>query len=271
MFFVPARFSPPGRTPSIAAAVLIALALAVLPACSDDATSPPEEVGEWIRVHFEGDSTQVYLNDLPSIDVDGEEAVRLDEFVDTSIVHMYVDKDDNQHDARFLYAYRIVGDDGFSASKKGYPDNTWDQMPLGYILKSTRRVMFPDEAIDLPGAYNVKETRYIHVLRKFDVIAADTSAFYELADMPVVQVENFEAVTEDAVRLSDFVSELIADPASHSYNITALDGYGTIDPMTWEELQTGYWLLETEKTIFTDPDLNTGRYRLRVLRQIEVE
>lgn len=261
---------PSALGPARAAAIALALSLSVLGACGEDDPAAPD-TSEYVFVHHEGDSTQVWLDDLDSIEVEGLTAVHLDELVDTTLVPMYEDNDEVLHDARFLYAYRIVGDDGFSASARDYPDNTWDQMPLGYILADTRDVVFPDDVIDLPGAYNVKETRHVRLLRKFDVVAADTTAFYELADMPVVQVENFEAQLEDAIALSEFVSELIADPAAHSYHITALDGYGTIDPMTWTQLQTGYWLLETQRTIFTDPELTSGRYKLKVLERIDVE
>ncbi|MDD3641885.1 MAG: hypothetical protein PHQ19_00250 [Candidatus Krumholzibacteria bacterium] len=271
MFTPSIRPFPPRPFFPRAAAVVLALSLAVMGACSEDETAAPETQSEYLLVHHEGESTQVWLGDLPSIDVDGQTAVHLDELVDTSLVPMYEDKGGAFHDARVLYAYRIAGEDGFSASVKGYPDNTWDQMPLGYILAATRDVVFPDEAIDLPGAYNVKASRHVYVKRKFDVIAPDTTAFYELEQMPVVQVENFEAQLEDAVALSGFVSALIADPASRSYYITALDGYGTADPMTWTQLQTGYWLLETQKTIFTDPALTSGPYKLKMLERIEIE
>jgi len=251
--------------------MLLAPALALLPACSEDETTEPETPGEYVWVHLEGDSSKIWLGDLPPIDVDAQAAVHLDELVDTTLVPMYEDKSSVLHDARVLYAYRIVGEDGFSASVKGYPDNIWDHMPLGYILTATRNVVFPDEAIDLAGAYNVKATRHVYVLRKFDVVAPDTSTFYELADMPVVQVENFEAQMEDAVALADFVSALIPDPAAHSYYISALDGFGNVDPLSWTQMQTGYWLLETQKTIFTDPALDSSRYKLKVLETIEVE
>lgn len=253
------------------ALLLLAPALAVLPACSEDETIGPETPGEYVWVHLEGDSAKILLDDLPPIDVDGQTAVHLDELVDTTIVPMYEDKGGTFHEARVLYAYKIVGEDGFSASIRGYPDNIWEHMPLGYILTATRNVVFPDEAIDLAGAYNVKATRHVYVLRKLDVVAPDTTAFYELEGMPVTQVENFEAQMEDAIALSEFVSALIADPAARSYYIEAVDGFGTTDPMTWTQLQTGYWLLETRQTIFTDPALDSGRYKLKMLERIEVE
>jgi hypothetical protein len=259
-------------TASIRLRFLIALLLlAPLSSCSEDGTTGPETPGEYVWVHLEGDSSKIRLDELPPIDVDAQAAVHLDELVDTSLVPMYLDKSEVLHDARVLYAYRIVGEDGFSASVKGYPDNIWEHMPLGYILTATRNVVFPDEAIDLAGAYNVKATRHVYILRKFDVVAPDTSAFYELVDMPVTQIENFEAQMEDAVSLADFVSALVPDPAARSYYITALDGFGNTDPLSWTQMQTGYWLLETEKTKFTDPALDSSRYKLKVLERIEVE
>jgi hypothetical protein len=138
-------------------------------------------------------------------------------------------------------------------------------------MVATRNVIFPDDLIDLAGAYNVKEAGHIFVVRKFDVETPDTSLFYELDGMPVVQVLNFEDQLEDALSLADFVTGVAQDPSAMSYNIVAVDGYGPSSDMTWEEFQTGYWLLETEKTIFTDPALDSGPYKLKALERIEVK
>jgi hypothetical protein len=260
---------PPLRT--WGAVTLLAVVLAGSVACSDQSPTGPNTDDAFLMVYFEGDSTRVELADLLWFDVDGQTAVSLEALVDTAMIPMYEDKDEILYDARALYGYRIVGEDGFSASQRGYLDNTWEQMTLGYILTGTRNVIFPKTAIDLPGAYNVKATRRVYVERKFDVVAADTTAFYRLADMPVVQVENFEAELEDAIALSAFVSALVADPAAHTYHITAIDGYGTADAMSWAQLQTGYWLLESQRTLFTEPTFTSGRYRLRMLERINVE
>ncbi|MFH1010490.1 MAG: hypothetical protein V1784_04550, partial [bacterium] len=121
--------------------------------CSKEEDNPsgpsaPSEAYLWI--FFEGDSIRILFEDLPKIDADGEEAIQLSAFVDTTLIPKYVDRDSVRYDARPLYAYQIIGADGFSASgNRGYPDNIWEHMTLGYILVSTKRAIFPDELIDL--------------------------------------------------------------------------------------------------------------------------
>lgn len=257
----------------LALLVLLVPTLIAICACGSDSDSPtaPGPSGEYIWVHLEQDSTQVFLNTLPSVDIDGAAAVHLDHLVSTTLIPMYEAQNDSVYDARVLYGYLFMGDDGFSPHTRGYPSNTWEQMPLGYIIVATRRVVFPDEAIDLPGAYNVKDTGHLHIRRKFDVVAADTSAFFELADMPVVQIPNFQEELEDAVGLADFVAALVEDPSANTFHLTALDGFGTSDALTWEQLQTGYWLLATKRTRFTDSALTDGQYRVRMLERITVQ
>ena len=230
----------------------------------------PLPSSEYLLIHLKGDSTKIFFNNLPKIDADGEEAIQLPQFVSTTLIPMFEAKDSTLYDSRLLYAYQIVADDGFSASVKGYSDNIWEHLKLGHILTSNRRVIFPDENIDLPGAYNVKETRHIYIYRKFDVIRPDTSLFYELNDMPIVKITNPEGNLENAVQLKNFIEQIVSDPENHQYNIRSLDDFGPSTNMTWTEFQTGYWRLDSLKTMFTDTTLVGGAYRVKVLDKIMV-
>lgn len=236
----------------------------------------PATSDRFVWVHFNGDSTKHEFEDMKIIDVttltkrSGNEnnAIWLYSFIGTDLIPMYYDKDDNPFDTRNLYAYRMVGDDGFSASVKGYRDNIWDEMDKGYIMTETRNVVFPDDILDLPGAYNVKETRHIKVNRKVDVTSPDTTGMVRLKDLTVVRVLNDNVLLEDAVSLKDVVEAVISNPENYHYTLTALDGYTTPDAMTWEQFQTGYWLLDSEKTWFTDPNFQSGKYKVKVLEGI---
>lgn len=253
--------------------ILAIASLFVFTGCSkddDDVVGAPG-AGASMMVHHEGDSTAVLFDDLPSFQVDDLEAILLSSFVDTFLVPPYRD-DDVMYDLRSLYGYRIEGTDGFSASVKGYTDNTWEHMGLGYLLTASRQVVFPDDVIDLAGAYNVKDAARIILRRKIDVVYSDTTAMRELADLAIVQVENHEDVLEDAIRLYELVeTTIVADPSTKSYNIVALDGFGPATPMTWTQFRTGYWLLESKRTIFTDPSLAGGAYELRILDRVLVQ
>jgi len=257
--------------------LLPALVFIIAAGCSKDSdennplnTAPPRDGALW--VHLADDSVRVPFAGLPRIDVDGEEAILLSEFIDTSIIPMFEDKGGKLYDARILYAYEIMGEDGFSPSgTRGYPDNVWEHLSLGYILTSAQRVVFPDDKIDLPGGYNVKDAARIYVHRKFDVKAVDTIDFRECRDMVTVQVTNPDGDPEQAIALKDLILPLVAEPGSHAYNLRTLDDFGPSTDLTWEEFQTGYWLLSSQKTMFTAPGLTGGKYRLKVLHRILVK
>ena len=247
--------------------------LAFMLGCSKDDNNPsgstPTDASIWI--HMDGDSTEILFSGLPKIDVDGEEAIQLNEFVDTTLIPVF-DDGVTLWDARSLYAYQIIGADGFSASGgQGYLDNRWEEMALGHIVLFTGRAIFPDELIDLAGAYNVSDVVSIHVHRKFDVNTPDTLSFVEFKDVVSVEVTNHDGEPEDAFPLKDFVEPLTATPGDYQYNIRSLDDYGPDEEMTWAQFQTGYWLLTSQRTIFTDTSLTSGSYKLKVLKEIIVQ
>lgn len=246
-----------------------------LTSCSEHDDNPGSPTpSEQVWVVLDDDSVQTPLSSLPKFMVDGEEAIRLNEFVTDVLVPDFVDRDNVHYDARPLYGYQIIGDDGFSASgNRGYADNTWAHLNMGYLLVDNRRAIFPDDSIDLPGAYNVQGVRYIVLHRKFDLqrpadAAPDSHAFVELRVITPVTVTNPDGQPESALPLADFVTRIISDPASFQYNVVALDGFGPTSTMPWEKFQTGYWLLTTQKTMFTDTSLVGGRYKLSVLESI---
>lgn len=253
-----------------------ALTFSLVTGCSKDDsnnpinTAPPAE--SYMTVKHDGNSTQVAFGDCAKIDADGQEAIQLNEFITTDIVPAYTDKDEVDWDARSLYSYEILATDGYSPSGvKGYPNNIWDHMSLGHLLTANRQVVFPDEKIDLPGAYNVKDAIEIIVHRKFDITAADTADFFELSDITTTRVNNWDGLEEDAVPLADFVTALIPNPQSYVYNMLSLDQYSPPDDLNWEKFQTGYWLLDSKRTIFTHAEVTSGKYGVRVLEKILVK
>lgn len=240
--------------------------------CSKSNSSEPDPVaGDYLMVYFNDDSTKIFFKDLTKIDAEGDEAIMLSSFVDTTLIPNFEDKGGNLYDARLLYAYQVIGEDGFSASDKGYPNNIWSEIDLGYILTVSKMVVFPDDKIDLPKAYNVKNTRYIKIYRKFDVDSLGVVKFSELRDFAVERVTNYDDQLEDAVPLKSVIMQAVSNPENFSYNLRSLDDYGPDTDMTWTEFQTGYWLLESKKTIFTDTNLNDSKYKLKVLEKILVK
>ncbi len=251
---------------------IIILYVALITGCNKDNPSAPKSVEEnYLWIHFKADSTKIEFETLPKNDADGEEAIQLSSFIDTTLIHPFKDKNGNLHEARRLYSYQIVGDDGFSASVKGYSNNTWEHLKLGHILTNTRQVVFPDDKIDLAGAYNVKSTSHIYIHRKFDVITPDTATFVELRTIKATSVTNLDGQMENALLLKDFVIPLVSTPENQQYNLRTLDDFGPSSDLTWDQFQTGYWLLTSETTMFNDPALNTVKYKLKVLEKILVK
>jgi len=264
---------------SVISSIVIGLLLSA--GCSndeDDGVINPDNGSEYMMIYYQDDSFEVYYDDLETFDVTSfkapavseNDAIWLYSFVDTILIPK-VESDGTTYDARNLYAYRIEGDDGFSASGKGYPDNIWNHMDKGYVIILSRRVVFPDDLLDLPGAYNVKDARNIRINRMINVTAPDSSSFVRLCDISTTMVENDEGQNEAAVPLSDIVEGFISNPAGFMYNLQALDGYSLSSDLSWDQLQTGYWLMDSEKTIFTPDSLSSGRYGVKYLEHILVK
>jgi hypothetical protein len=238
--------------------------------CAKDDDNPitPDDSDKYMWVHFKGDSTKILFENLTKFTADGEEVIQLSSFIDTSLIHPFYDKNNVAYDSRLLYCYQIVGDDGFCASSKGYPNNVWEHLQLGHILASDRRVIFPDDKIDLAGAYNVKATSHIYVYRKFDLAFTDSTLCVELRNITPVQVTNPDNNLEEAILLKDVVAYMVTAPSSFQYNILSLDDFGPSQDMTWDQFQTGYWLLSSEKTMFADTSLSGSKYKVKVLEKI---
>jgi hypothetical protein len=237
---------------------------------SDKGAGPSPESGVTIQVVL-GDLTDtVSVDGLPCDTIDGKVAVRLSAFVRSEFIKPYTDKDSVAHDTRGLYAYRLAGEDGFNPhDDRGYDDNVWEHLDLGYYLIDDDRAIFPDENIDLPGAFNVKSLRTIRVFRKIDVVTDTATAFIEIDDLPVVQVQNLAGEPENAVGLWRCVDAYVSDLTAHGFRLRTVDSFST-PTITWDQLQTGYWLLNTQRTIFTAPELNQGKYKVSVLESIDV-
>jgi len=261
------------RSVHLFASLMAFLAFVVPGGCSKEdnpvKSNLPSEAYLW--VHFESDSEKVEFEALPKIDASGVEAIQLSEFVDTTLIPLYRDKNDTVYDSRTLFAYQIVADDGYSASgTKGYSDNIWSHMQLGHILTTTRQVVYPDDKIDLAGAYNVKDARHIYIHRKLNLEKPDSTMFVELRSIATAQITNFDGNLENAIPLKDVVLSFVDSPQNYSYNLRTLDDFGPTTSMTWDQFQTGYWLLTSEKTRFTDTSLVGGAYKLRVLESIQI-
>jgi hypothetical protein len=254
------------------AGLYLSALLVVITGCSKKEKGVEPGEGLSIEVRLMGydavaDTTLSFeLGDMRTENFDGEKGVPLVEFVPLELIPMYDKKtpDDplDDIDRRPLYAYRIKGADGYNVhDNKGYDDQRWSELQNGYIGQESRRAEF-DESLGLAGAYRVTDVAVIEVYRKVEIVMADGSALAELADFPAITFQG-----ERSVALVELLRE-VSSPESYSYKIVAVDGYTGISPFTWEQVQTGYWLLASDRTGF-DPDLG-GKSKIRYVRSIEV-
>ena len=228
----------------------------------------PQEEQHWLTIYHKDDSLRLRLSDYASIDIDGEAAIRLSELVDTNFIQPFQSKGGAAHDARRLYAYHFVGADGFSASvNRGYANNIWEHLNIGFIMLRSRNLLFPKAAIDLPGAYNIKDADKLYLRRKIDIVFPDSTVFVEIGKLAVTTVINTQGVAEAAVAFEEMILAVLSDPGDYSFTIRAIDGAGP-GTLNWQQVRSGYWLLESDRSMFTDPELSTGMYRLSAIERI---
>ena len=221
-----------------------------------------------------GSQTEEFnLRDLPSIEVEGFQVVYLNNLISQDIVPPWYDNDSLAWDMRPLHGYRTVGSDGFNPyTNRGYQDCYWGWLSLGYIFVESRDVQFPDALIDLPGAYNVDDTETIEVRRMIKITVPFDSFMVEFDEITPTTVLNPDSVMESALPLADFIPDTIVTlgPENYTYKVKGVDGFPPNKPLTWEQLQIGYWLMETEKTWFLSDTLQTGSYKVSAVARIEV-
>ena len=99
----------------------------------------------------------------------------------------------------------------------------------------------------------------------------DSTTFIELQTIRTVPVTNTSGVQEEAIPLSKIIAAVVAAPSAMTYNMLSLDAFGPTTAMSWTKFQTGYWLLTSQTTLFTDTTLTGGRYKLKVLQKLIVK
>jgi hypothetical protein len=195
----------------------------------------------------------------------------LEQFVTQEAVLQITDPTaDSGTDFRALYAYEIVADDGWSprqSSNAGY-DLNWGTLRTGYIVPDdSRRTWFDNDY--LPGAFRVKNSEALRLYRKVDVeVTAGPLYSFELGALPMHCVPNWNGENEDAIKLSDL---LAAFEGYSQITLTAYDDYSM--DYTTEQIQDGYYLLNSEVTTFPgfNDEMNGGQKRFKKLAKITVD
>lgn len=208
-------------------------------------------------------------NDPPTdVDVLG---YKLDQFITRSVVVDSVDAAlPDTTDLRHLFNYEIVSGDEDAWSPRnsvnaGY-DLNWAQFSNGYLVPTDdNRTWFEDPT--LPGAFKVKNTALFRLYRKIEVISGGASKHVELKGLPLYPITNWDGNTENAVKLSDLMQGIAA---YDSVKIVCYDGYGSDKYYQAAAINDGYYLLDTERTIFPTATLPNNQKKMKKVAYIEV-
>jgi hypothetical protein len=228
-----------------------AVAITLLSGCESTIHSP--ESGLKVDVVMKGydtsdDTTLTFdLAGLPKSSLEGREAVSISEMIPASLIPKYDNKtpDDpaDDIDRHPLFGYRLVAVDGFSAHvSRGADDLRWSEVLKGYLYTDTRNAVY-DASLDMEGMHRVKNVSTIEIYRVIDVVLPDTSWRAVVAEAARTTVDG-----TSVVMLSELLSG-VTSPESFTYTITAVDEYSKT--LTWEQVQSAYYLPETDQVNYT--------------------
>jgi hypothetical protein len=242
------------RRRSMGALLSALLILCVACSCS----RPIKPKSDLITVELGSLTFTRYFDLLEKVTFEGKEAIRLSDFIDSAVT-VYPD----------IYAYRVIGSDGFYAAKKGSPDNTWEQIQKGYLRLSDRRVTF-EPSLGLEGRYYVKDVVSIELLRKIDVQVAEEkdSTFLIINQKAETFFDSTDAFYNgrSGIKLSEFIQPLTSATENYVYHL--ISARGEDKTFSWSEVQTGWWLKDLDLTKF-NPDLGASS-RITHLQTIEL-
>lgn len=202
-------------------------------------------------------------------------AYNLDQFLPLdNVMNLFTDGDqetilEDAIDALNLFSIHVLASDGWSWRNRGVRDLKWDEFAGGYLIpEDDGRIYIEAFASQGVSTYNVKFAQDVQVFRTFELVKPDgTEALYQLSAMTTQQIENYDGTMEDAIKLTDFypATEITA---IDSVMFTAADGYSV--NYTEEEFNAGYWLTESQKTIFPGLDLPGSKKKFKLLQTLTI-
>ena len=233
----------------------VAVFLIALSGCGKDSyLTEPEgpvvsvEFGEGIEVITPSDTLVRFFEDFTPVTFQDRPAILLRNLVGEDVVE-FPD----------LYGYRFVGVDGFYANMpgKGYGDNTWDQLTIGYLDLTDVRIVFETERDpNLRNGHNVKWLVRAEVLRSVDVVWPGGRNLVAVTEVETATVpEGVPGAGADGVVLTTFVeeggpSDLVPD--QYVYRVSARDGQGLPRLLTWAEMGAAYYLPGDDRVVMSE-------------------
>ena len=223
------------------------------------------DFGEGIEVAAPaGTSVRLFADYTPST-YNGRPAIPLQELVGADVV-THPD----------LYGYRFIGTDGFYANMpgKGYGDNTWSQLGIGYLDLVDIRVLF-ETTLDpmLRKGHNVKYVIRVEVLRSIDVAWSDGRKLAPVEDVaPVTVPAGYPEAGTAGLLLADVVTLVLPDdivPDNQLHRVLGRDGTGLPRLLTWEEMHAAYYLPGSDRIVLEEA-LGSA-YQVQLPRSIRLE
>ncbi|MDD2423922.1 MAG: hypothetical protein PHT37_07440 [Candidatus Cloacimonetes bacterium] len=196
----------------------------------------------------------------------------LDQFVTIAAAAAITNPTDTENtDYRSLYAYEIVGSDGWSPRSSvnaGY-DLLWNTFKTGYLVPSdNRRTWFDSET--MPSAFRVKNAAQVRLYRQIGVSGtAEEFVPQELGALTTHTVTNWNGEEEAAIKLSDLLQGY---EGYSTVTLSAADGYSKTFPA--DMIADGYYLLTSERTTFPsfndNPDIGNSLKKFKLVATMQV-
>ena len=193
---------------------------------------------------------------------------RLGQFVNQATIAALVDSAADSLDLRDLFAYEIIASDGWSPRQSvnaGY-DLNWTLLNDCFLVPSDNNRVWHFNA-ELPSAYKVRDVLEFRAYRKIDVDTGRGKQMVELKGLQIQQIENWDGNLEDAVKLSDLLQGV---SAYDSLSIVCYDGYGSDKYYQAEAVNLGYYLLESERTIFPGANIPNNQKKMKKVESIQL-
>ena len=222
----------------------------------DAAATPPALADSTkIAVQFELDFTDMsaYTSETITYNDQDVTAYKLDQFIDQAEVTALYGEDGV--DCRAFYCFHLVGADGWSPRDRDNRDLTWAEFSSGYWLEGDQKAYFPSD--DISRQYNVSDLKYVNLYNTINIMDADGNLitpfeYFGAETQSITYIHHEQEYTEDAVPLTSIITSYVTtEPANYTYDFAASDGWET-DPVTWENMQKGYWLVNANKAVFID-------------------
>jgi len=246
------------------------------PAGNETEDPTPPSLAGTIDIEFTiPDSVELsnYTSELVDYDGTMVTGYSLDQFVNMDSVNAYIDED--SFDGRKLFAIEIVSndDDGnFSPRDHDYYDLAWTDLETGFLLPDEKgRTYFPDE--NIPNGYNVKWAYYLKLYRKIDIVLDGNTTIFETGAFTSEgifhQAGNGNFYTDPGFALTNLISDYVTEsPNNYEYRFTSADDDEIV--FTWDDIQTGYWLITQNKAVFLSDDGTEIHSSFKKLLQIDL-